>query len=117
MNSFFILFSVIRLIISNLFVSNFLPEEIGVGNYRVTEFTPAIGANSYIMSILDVDTNKTLKFKVVSDDADYIKITVKSMSPSDTSKRILNLMVGVEFSVIRTEKKQGHQLAYAKWLS
>lgn len=114
MNSLFILFSVIRLAVSNFFVPNFLPEEIGAGNYKVLEISSAAGANSYVILLLDKDTNKTLKFKVISDEAGYIKILVSSINPEGISKRILNLTTGVEFSVIRTEKKQGRKLSFAK---
>ncbi len=115
MNSLFILFSVIRSSISEFFIPDFLPDEIGVGNYRVMETISCIGADSYIISILNLDTEKLSKFKVVSDEAGYIKIAIRDMNNLGTSKRILNLMIGIEFSVVRTEKRQGRELLFAKW--
>lgn len=115
MNSLFILFSVIRLSISDFFAPNLLPDEIGVGNYRVIKISSSAGPNSYFITLLNIDTKKNLKFKTVSDNDGYVKILVVNMNSSSISKTQLNLLVEVKFSVVRTEERQGRELSFAKW--
>ena len=115
MNSLFILFSAIRSAIFGSSAPYLSAKNIWVGNYKVMDIVPATAANSYVVSLLDKDTKKILEFKTVSNEAGDIKISVIDMSLSDVPKISLSLMIGVEFSVIRTEVNQGRKHLFAKW--
>lgn len=94
------------------------PENLGVGDYQVVSvIADDLNSSICIVTIRNIATDKRNKFETKADlNGGFC---VKAVNPHDCLEvtKNLYLVAGEDFKVMRTNEKQGHQLAYAKWLS